>query len=299
MKKSIIKRAISSDGGIRVIFCDSTEIVRRSCEIHHTSKTMTAVLGRALTATSLMSCLLKDKDNAFLSRSLAQICTNVPLNKNLQDLKRLPIDKAGLYKKFNELELNSLIAKFGLTEVTEEKSGFSEESALVSTKTFYINSGAEEIIRNVKKRFSFEILNGIVYISTNNQHFSFEGKLFDIAEIFDDAEIICYDGKALWHLLKSNGIGLDSTRFIDLLLYAGANLSFLCTKLQNGKCSPIYYISRYFCRSRYRHVFHCNLPCQAICNILKKLQAEKLLLWGIKLIYLCQNILFQTEQILL
>lgn len=62
---SVIKRALSADGGIRVIFCDSTDIVRRSCEIHHTSKTMTAVLGRALTAASLMSCLLKDSDNTL------------------------------------------------------------------------------------------------------------------------------------------------------------------------------------------------------------------------------------------
>jgi len=65
VEKSIIKRAISSDGGIRVIFCDSTAIVRSACEIHHMSKTMTAVLGRALTATSLMSSLLKDKDNTL------------------------------------------------------------------------------------------------------------------------------------------------------------------------------------------------------------------------------------------
>ena len=62
---SVIKRALSADGGIRVIFCDSTDIVRCSCEIHHISKTMTAVLGRALTATSLMSCLLKDSDNTL------------------------------------------------------------------------------------------------------------------------------------------------------------------------------------------------------------------------------------------
>ena len=62
---SIIKRALSRDGGIRVLFCDSTAIVRRSCEIHHTSKTMTAVLGRALTAASLMASLLKDRDNTL------------------------------------------------------------------------------------------------------------------------------------------------------------------------------------------------------------------------------------------
>ena len=42
-----------------------TAIVRKSCEIHHTSKTMTAVLGRALTAASLMASLLKDRDNTL------------------------------------------------------------------------------------------------------------------------------------------------------------------------------------------------------------------------------------------
>ena len=67
-EKSVIKRAISTDGIIRVLFCDSTAIVKKSCEIHHTSKTMTAVLGRALTGTSLMSCLLKDKDNTLTLR---------------------------------------------------------------------------------------------------------------------------------------------------------------------------------------------------------------------------------------
>ncbi len=65
MSKSVILRAISADGGIRVLFCNSTEIVKKACEIHHTSKTMTAVLGRALTGTSLMSSLLKDKDNTL------------------------------------------------------------------------------------------------------------------------------------------------------------------------------------------------------------------------------------------
>ncbi len=64
-KTSIIKRAITSDGSARLFTIDSTAIVKRSCEIHHTSKTMTAVLGRALTAASLMGSLLKDKDNTL------------------------------------------------------------------------------------------------------------------------------------------------------------------------------------------------------------------------------------------
>ncbi len=64
-KTSVIKRAITSDGSARLFFIDSTAIVKKSCEIHHTSKTMTAVLGRALTAASLMGSLLKDKDNSL------------------------------------------------------------------------------------------------------------------------------------------------------------------------------------------------------------------------------------------
>lgn len=64
-QKSIIKRAITDDGSARIFFIDSTAIVRRACEIHNTSKTMTAVLGRALSAASLMGSLLKDRDNSL------------------------------------------------------------------------------------------------------------------------------------------------------------------------------------------------------------------------------------------
>lgn len=62
---SYICRAITRDGSARIIFTDSTDIVKAATEIHHTSKTMTAVLGRALTAASLMGSLLKDKDNSL------------------------------------------------------------------------------------------------------------------------------------------------------------------------------------------------------------------------------------------
>lgn len=65
MSSSVIKRAITRDGSARLIITDSTEIVKKACEIHKMSKTMTAVLGRALTAASLMGSLLKDTDNTL------------------------------------------------------------------------------------------------------------------------------------------------------------------------------------------------------------------------------------------
>lgn len=64
MKPSYITRALTSDGSARIFFADTTAIVSRALEIHDLSKTCSALLGRALTATSLMGSLLKDPDNS-------------------------------------------------------------------------------------------------------------------------------------------------------------------------------------------------------------------------------------------
>lgn len=60
-----IVRAITTDGSARLFFEISTDIVQKAHVIHGTSKTVTAVLGRALTAASLMGSLLKDKKDTL------------------------------------------------------------------------------------------------------------------------------------------------------------------------------------------------------------------------------------------
>ena len=60
-----IIRAITVDGSARLFFEISTDIVQRAQKIHATSKTVTAVLGRALTAASLMGSMLKDKTDSL------------------------------------------------------------------------------------------------------------------------------------------------------------------------------------------------------------------------------------------
>ena len=165
--------------------------------------------------------LIKDKENAFLSRTLAKIITDAPLNMDLSQLQRKEIDNGGLYRKFTELELNSLIAKFGLSAASSQQNHEeAHQEELTDTRNLYTNFGSEMIKKNVKSRFSIEILNGIVYISQENEHFSYSGELSEIKEIFENSEIICYDGKALYHKLLSAGCDLSGTKFIDLLLYA-------------------------------------------------------------------------------
>lgn len=62
---SRMKRIMTSDGSARLFVIDSTELVRQAQQLHGTSKTMTAVLGRALTGCSLMGTLLKDADHSL------------------------------------------------------------------------------------------------------------------------------------------------------------------------------------------------------------------------------------------
>lgn len=165
--------------------------------------------------------LIRDRDNAFLSRELSKIITDVPLKMSLSDLERKPVDNGGLYKKFTELELNSLIVKFGLIEKSSEPTPAEKpEDQLIDTRNLYTNFGAEMIKKTVRSPFSIEILNGIVYISSQNQYFSYSGDLSDIKEIFEGAELLCFDGKAMYHTLRGVGCDLSNTKFIDLLLYA-------------------------------------------------------------------------------
>ena len=61
-------RGITRDGCVSVIALDSTAIAARAEQIHQTSAVVTAALGRLLTASSMMGCVLKGKDSSITLR---------------------------------------------------------------------------------------------------------------------------------------------------------------------------------------------------------------------------------------
>ncbi len=58
---SNIIRAMTRDGTARVLVINGLEIVRRVAEVHHTSPTATAAIGRLLCATSMLGSLMAEK----------------------------------------------------------------------------------------------------------------------------------------------------------------------------------------------------------------------------------------------
>ena len=68
MRRSTLMRALTQDGSAMIVAADSTQIVQTAHEIHGLSKTMTAALGRALTAASRMGSLLKEEKQSVTLR---------------------------------------------------------------------------------------------------------------------------------------------------------------------------------------------------------------------------------------
>ncbi len=64
MKNNYIK-AMTKCGNVRAFVIDSTEIVERARQIHDTTPTMSAALGRTLTAASIMGSMLKTEGNTL------------------------------------------------------------------------------------------------------------------------------------------------------------------------------------------------------------------------------------------
>ncbi len=159
--------------------------------------------------------LLRDRENAYLSRALAKIDTAAPLGIGLEELRYSGIDKAGLYRKFLELELNSFIAKFGLKADTG-----AGETPIKQEISFDFCESCAEDMRGAEK-IALCLKDGELYTYDGEKNSVCRCITPDLKGALAGKDVICFDGKALWHALDKAGVTLGAdTRLLDLGMYA-------------------------------------------------------------------------------
>ncbi len=178
---------------------------------------------------SLKTKLLNDKDNAYLSKQLAEIKLDVPVEVKLEDLEYKFPFSIDVYNFFKQYEFNSLLKKIDLFDGVEEDRLFKKYSAnkikITSTKEIL------EQIKNIRisKKFSFELSDNLFsFAYDKNCEFCCNIKnnlldegldlgeiIYSLKEVLEDKNIIkyVYDYKNMLHLLNSYNVCLENVVF--------------------------------------------------------------------------------------
>ena len=160
--------------------------------------------------------LAENKENAYLSRTLAQICTDVPLEETLDDIAFVGF-RDGAYDLFAELEFSGFIKKFGLTKSKNtpapqpeiaygEQLGFFSDTIEVTSEKEEKVVTLEELLALPKEEpIAISIEDDKIYCARETDLLVFEGTPHSAREFLCDAErkFIMYDCKSSYHALSN------------------------------------------------------------------------------------------------
>ncbi len=175
----------------------------------------------ALTA-SMKQKLANGKENAYLSRTLATINREVPLETTLDDYVYNGPHQKELYDLFVMLEFNALIQKFGLQGGQSAKM-LEESREETPAEIPCVSLSADEAeARFANKRVAVEI--------KENELLFFDGETVasvtlnadygaEIESLLKKINLLCFDSKGLYKALETYGVHLRTCAF-DCMLAA-------------------------------------------------------------------------------
>ena len=150
-----------------------------------------------------------DKENAFISKEIATIYRDVPLNVNLDDVIYKGPDYVSLNKLFEDLEFYSFIKKnVEASKPAEQTVDFinvksvDDLSNLDSDVAVYIECDAEN--------YHDANIVGVGVADSKNNYFIPNSILEDVISIFKDKNVYTFDQKKNYVLLKKDGLEIDS-----------------------------------------------------------------------------------------
>ncbi|MCM1306056.1 MAG: DNA polymerase I [Bacteroides sp.] len=170
--------------------------------------------------------VVNGKDMAILSRKLAVIKTDVPVECTLDDIKFTPIYSAEVKAKLMELEISSLINRMTFDESDPAPTVSKIEKNIVKLNSLDAIKAAlkgDSVAVYVDREISFSLDGKTEYVIDCAEDLFSEGPYFDdaldcVRECAKDMRLICYDFKTL-----SKKYGFDNREFFDIMI--GAHLA--------------------------------------------------------------------------
>ena len=165
--------------------------------------------------------LADSRDNAFLSRTLAQICCDVPLDADFEELAYAGFDNDSAFELFSELEFSAFIKKFGLSQgvgAKTEKNGGGQTGK--SQRPQMVSATVEDLlVLEREKPCALSFGENKIYCYDGERALAFEGELSSAKDFLCDESryFICYDCKSIYHALEN--IRFTNCRF-DVMLAA-------------------------------------------------------------------------------
>ena len=193
--------------------------------------------------------LLDDKESAFISKEIATIYKDVPLNVSLDDVKYDGPDLVALNKVYEDLEFYSFIKKNV------------ESSRPVENDIKFINVKSEEDLKDLDDDVAIYIesslenyhegeIVGVSIADSKNNYFVSNVVFPDILPCLKNKKIATYDQKKNLVLLKKEGLELDASMDIMIAAYLlninskddiaylmnsnGCEVNFYSNSLKNG-----------------------------------------------------------------
>lgn len=187
-----------------------------------------------ITKKGLKEKLITYKEQAFMSKKLAEIERNMPFLCHIDELIRNEFDKSKLYELFKRLEFKSFIDKFGLkdsqpqvslivnTEIIKDKQGVIDlKNKILKAKeaSFYYLIDKIDKFKSKLSGIAVSVNEGSAYYLSFNDYFSEDGFLDEFKSIFEDSEIKKYghDLKNFIVYLKNKDIELNGIAFDTMI----------------------------------------------------------------------------------
>lgn len=164
-----------------------------------------------------------DKDNAFMSKEIATIYRDVPLNIDFEEIKYMGVNEDSLREVYENLEFYSLLKNFKTPELENDNIEFKEITSLEELK---LGSEVSIFVELDNENYHKGNILGVGVCDKENNYFvskDFFGKLIDILK---DKVIYTYNAKALYVNGFKNNLEFPIVNY-DLMIAAYLTKSFI------------------------------------------------------------------------